>query len=78
MSQMIRSLLDLDGSQPVKLLVRKTSPPEQATPTYSVIGDYEWAERVLSAGSYARDAHALALALGDALGIAVDVRGLPD
>ena len=64
---------ELNGTQPQRLCVRCTSPPDHATRTYSIIADYGWAERILCSESYLPDANDIAECLGDGLLIPVEL-----
>jgi hypothetical protein len=64
-------VLLLDDRSPKRLVVRDTAEPSSATRMFSVVADYDWAERILFAGAYERDAVDIASVLGDALGVPV-------
>lgn len=66
---------ELQGNQPFRLIVRRTSPPDDATATYSVIADYGWAERILCSGCSLRDANDIANCLADGMLIAAELAG---
>jgi hypothetical protein len=57
----------LNDSTPARLVVRQTSRPDSARPTYSVVADYGWAERILCAGSNVHDANSIARILSASL-----------
>lgn len=63
----------LDGTEPTRLVVRDTAPPDWVTRTFSVIADYGWAERILCSECYRHDADAIAIILADRLGITAEL-----
>jgi hypothetical protein len=63
---------ELNGTRPKCLRVICTSPPDHATPTYSIVADHGWAEKILCSGCYRHDANDIAEAIGDGLMIPVE------
>lgn len=57
-----RSLLEWNGKLPEELRVVEEA-DHGVTPTFMVVADYGWAERILCGGCYEPDAEAIAAAL---------------
>lgn len=45
-------LLTLNGTKPIRLIVRDTASIQSRTRRYSIIADYGWAESILCSESY--------------------------
>lgn len=59
-----RDLLDWNGVLPN---VRIVEEEHGATPTFMVVADYGWAERILCGGCYLQDAEAILAALNEVM-----------
>lgn len=60
-----RVLLEMDGGLPEDVRVVEEE-DHGATPTFMVVADYGWAERILCGGCYERDANAIRAAVLEA------------
>lgn len=60
-----RGLLEMDGGLPEDVRVVDEG-KAGATPTFMVVADYGWAERILCGGCYERDANAIRAAVLEA------------
>lgn len=67
--QTARELLMWEDRLPEAISAVNTTPEGHATETFSVVADYGWASRILSSGSYERDAEAVAQALREAIAV---------
>lgn len=70
----IECYFELNASSPQKLMVHKTSPPNNATDTYSVVACYGWAQKILCSDSYLKDANQIAVILAEKLNIPVETK----
>jgi len=62
-----RDLLEWNEKLPTFLVVEEE---HGATPTFMLVADYGWAERILCGGMYHQDALAIEAALNEAVGAA--------